>query len=106
MITKLSLLTVGILVFASAILGQSPTFSRYGVKVENLRSVQVNLKSHRYAGRFRTNLRNAARGKVNFAGHYILTQWGCGTNCSQTAVIDAKDGSVYFPGELQEAING
>jgi hypothetical protein len=46
---------------------------------------------------FRTNLRNAAKEGVNFAGHYILTTWGCGTNCSQSAIIDARNGRVFFP---------
>jgi hypothetical protein len=107
MIKLLLLLVTCTFVFASAALGQvKPTFSQYAVKVENLRSASVNLKSHRDAERFRTNLRNAARGRVNFAGHYILTEWGCGTNCSQTAIIDARNGTVYFPDELAGAVNG
>lgn len=50
---------------------------------------------------FRTNLRTAARDGVNFAGHYILTTWGCGTNCSQSAIIDARNGQVFFPEVLE-----
>ncbi len=45
---------------------------------------------------FRTRLREAAREKPNFAGHYILTAWGCGTSCLMGAVIDAKTGKVYW----------
>jgi hypothetical protein len=26
----------------------------------------------------------------NFAGHYIVIQWGCGTDCLKMAVVDAK----------------
>lgn len=36
--------------------------------------------------------------KPNFAGHYILTFWGCGVSCIQGAAIDAKTGKVYFLG--------
>ncbi len=32
--------------------------------------------------------------KVNFAGHYILTNWSCGMWCSRFAVIDAKTGKI------------
>lgn len=30
---------------------------------------------------YRTRLKEAAQQKPNFAGHYILTTWGCGTEC-------------------------
>lgn len=45
---------------------------------------------------FRTRLKEAAKGKPNFAGHYILTTWGCGTQCLMGAIIDAKTGKVYM----------
>ena len=46
---------------------------------------------------FKTRLRDAAKNqKPNFAGHYILTTWGCGTSCVMGAVIDAKTGLVYW----------
>lgn len=44
---------------------------------------------------FRTRLKEAARQKPNFAGHYILTTWGCGMECMMGAVIDARTGKVY-----------
>jgi hypothetical protein len=99
------LLTTLILAFSSIGLAQStaPAFTRYAAKVENRKNVRVNLRSHKNANMFRTNLRNAAKEGVNFAGHYILTTWGCGTNCSQSAVIDARNGKVYFPDELEGA---
>lgn len=47
---------------------------------------------------YRTRLREAAQEKPNFAGHYILTAWGCGTGCLMGAVIDANTGKVrWFP---------
>lgn len=46
---------------------------------------------------FKTRLRWAAKNqKPNFAGHYILTTWGCGAQCVMGAVIDAKTGKVYW----------
>src|SRR4051794_26520256 len=46
---------------------------------------------------FKTRLRWAAKNqKPNFAGHYILTSWGCGAECVMGAVIDAKTGRVYW----------
>lgn len=46
--------------------------------------------------RFGSILRSAARRDVNFAGHYILASWGCGTSCVMAAVIDTKTGSVTW----------
>lgn len=45
---------------------------------------------------FRTRLREAAKEKPNFAGHYVLTTWGCGTECVTGAAIDARTGKVIL----------
>src|SRR5205807_983842 len=45
---------------------------------------------------YRTRLREAAKGKPNFAGHFIVTGWGCGTECLEGAIIDAKTGRVFM----------
>ncbi len=102
---KFVLLTALFLAFNSIGFAQSttPTFKQYAARVEKPRNVRVNLKSHKNANMFRTNLRNAAKEGVNFAGHYILTTWGCGTNCSQSAIIDARNGKVFFPDQLEGA---
>jgi len=46
---------------------------------------------------YRTLLTGWATEKPNFAGHYILATWGCGTGCTQIAVIDALTGKVFHP---------
>jgi hypothetical protein len=48
------------------------------------------------ARNFRTRIKEAAQGKPNFAGHYIVAIWGCGSECLEGAVIDAKTGRVYM----------
>jgi hypothetical protein len=105
---KSVLLTVLFLSFGSICFAQSKklTFQQYGVPVENLKNVKVNLQSHPTAKRYRTNLRDAAKGKVNFAGHIIVKTWGCGTNCSESAIIDARDGRVFFPREFEGVVQG
>jgi hypothetical protein len=102
---RLVLLTALFLAFTSIGFAQSakPAFTQYAAKVEKIRNIKVNLKSHKNANAYRTNLRNAAKEGVNFAGHYILTTWGCGTNCSESAIIDARNGRVFFPPILEGA---
>jgi hypothetical protein len=46
---------------------------------------------------YRTQLREWAKEKPNFAGRYILATWGCGTSCTQLAIIDASTGKVFHP---------
>jgi hypothetical protein len=46
------------------------------------------------AREFRTMIRAAAREKPNFDGHYIVSTWGCGTDCEMGAIIDAITGKV------------
>ena len=45
---------------------------------------------------YRTQLRAAAAQKPNFAGHYIVTTWGCGSGCVMGAVLDANSGRVVW----------
>ncbi len=46
--------------------------------------------------KYQTVLRGALAGKPNFAGHYILAEWGCGAGCVMGAAIDANTGKVYW----------
>ena len=100
--TLLALLLVT--VFATA---QTPTYSKYTVKTEKVTAKEVNLKSHKEARMYRTNLKAAlANSDVNFAGKYILTNWGCGSGCTQGAIINAHTGNAFFPLELQGVLAG
>jgi len=50
---------------------------------------------------YRTRLRRAASQAPNFAGHYIVGVWGCGTECIMGAAIDAWNGKViWLPGSI------
>jgi hypothetical protein len=45
---------------------------------------------------FRTRIREGAAKGPNFAGHYSIAEWGCGSSCVSIAVVDAKTGHVYW----------
>jgi hypothetical protein len=38
------------------------------------------------------------RSPPDFAGHFRLARWGCGTCCQQFAVVDLRTGRISFPG--------
>lgn len=44
---------------------------------------------------FRTNLSNAAKEPPDFAGHYRIAYWGCGSNCSAGTMVDLKTGDIF-----------
>lgn len=55
---------------------------------------QVDLSSS-FARGYRTRLRAGVRQGPNFAGHYTVVSWGCGSNCESIAIVDALTGRVY-----------
>ena len=58
-------------------------------------SAKVHLQDAR-SRQYATVLREAARQKPNFAGHYVLASWGCGASCTMSAAIDANTGAVAW----------
>lgn len=72
-----------------------PKFKDYSVTTI-YRGKNAPLILNRDTRTFKTRLREALKGKPNFAGHYIVTSWGCGTGCQVGAVIDARNGKVYW----------
>lgn len=44
---------------------------------------------------FRTMIRRGAASKVEFAGHYTVPRWGCGTGCNGFVIVDSITGKVY-----------
>jgi hypothetical protein len=46
---------------------------------------------------FRTQLTNAAKKPADFAGHFTMAVWGCGSECAAAALIDLTTGDVYQP---------
>src|SRR5579872_5010248 len=41
---------------------------------------------------FRTVLRDGAARGPNFAGHYAVVVWGCGSSCADMAIVDTRSG--------------
>jgi hypothetical protein len=83
----------------SAAIAQSgderPQFKTFAAAYRDVRAAMpvLDTKDKR---QFRTRLRAAANERPNFAGHYVLLRWGCGTSCVAGAVIDAFTGQVTF----------
>ena len=82
---------------ASAQASKVPEFSEYPVSVEKVRVKGINFKKNPDARTYRTRLSEAFARGVNFAGHYTVAGWGCGTGCTNGAIIDGRTGDVLWP---------
>jgi hypothetical protein len=90
------LVAVQTVVFAQKI--PPPAFEKYPADVWAGKPASLNLRSHRLARMFRTSIREQLHEEgINFAGHYTVAVMGCGTGCSITAIVDARNGRAYFP---------
>lgn len=84
-----------VLATLSAVAVSAPHFEDFPATASTGRTGKIQLadaKSREYA----SVLRDAARRKPNFAGHYVLASWGCGASCIMSAAIDAKTGAVTW----------
>lgn len=73
-----------------------PQFSDFSVTaIYTGTPAAVDLTSNADAPNFKNNLQLAAKTGPNFAGHYTVAEWGCGSNCQNHMLIDAKNGKVY-----------
>ena len=94
---SLAVLTLVLSTAAVAQNSREPSFNSYRASVETARAKTINFKNNPAARTMRTRLSEALGGGVNFAGHYIVAGWGCGTGCISGAIIDARNGNVLWP---------
>ena len=72
----------------------TPKFENYAVKtIYNGKNAKPILDKDTYM--FRTRIRYAAKQKRDFAGEYVLAQWGCGAACRSIVAINTRTGIIY-----------
>jgi hypothetical protein len=72
-----------------------PNFKDYVVnEIYTSKPAAVDLSSSPSAKMFKTRLTEGIKKGVNFAGAYTIVSWGCGTNCSTSAILETKTGKV------------
>lgn len=72
----------------------SPQFEQYPIS-ESWFGTAAPIKLKTHSDRlFRTQFRNAAKEPPNFAGHFRLTMWGCGTQCIEGGIVDLSTGQL------------
>lgn len=71
-----------------------PDFARYPAEPVNA-TVKHPLSGANDQIRARVAYVKANKEKPDFAGHYVVAVYGCGTGCMATALVDVKTGVVY-----------
>lgn len=90
-------LSAGLIICAAAIaaVAQAPTFPEFATH-EGLKGPPAKpVLRTRTQKTFATQIRRQAVSPPNFAGHYKVAEWGCGSSCVSIAVIDLATGNVY-----------
>ena len=84
------------------------TFEKYPVSVVSSKALaKVDWSSNKaLAGqcRIKESIEGAIGQKPDFAGHFVVATYGCGTGCQATVFVDVNDGKLYkapmqFPSE-------
>jgi hypothetical protein len=76
----------------------APTFASYRVAIpQAFDTPKLDLRSNPTARMYRTVLRGEVARGPNFAGHYRVAVWGCGSSCSMFAVLNLNTGRVITP---------
>jgi hypothetical protein len=77
---------------------KAPRFTAYRIPTsEVIENPKLDLKSNPTARMYRTLLREEISKGANFAGHYRVAIWGCGTSCAMFAIVNLKTGRVITP---------
>ncbi|TXH71382.1 MAG: hypothetical protein E6Q83_04055 [Thiothrix sp.] len=99
MMKKLYALLIAAYLPCAALAAPVPQFKDY--PVEHIYKGQAHaLVLDEFAKTYKTRLRAALEEKVNFAGHYVVTIWGCGTSCLFGGIVDKISGKAYPLPEL------
>lgn len=75
--------------------GDSVDFKKYLVKLLPGPKADIDWNSNANAKTFKTRISDSYTGRVNFAGHYIGTVFGCGAGCVLGFMVDTRDGKIY-----------
>ena len=80
-----------------ALCAEYPAFENYPSELGNQSKLASEVDiSNADVRKYRTALRSAIKEKPNFAGHFTVAKWGCGSACISWAIINRENGKVWL----------
>lgn len=74
---------------------ESYNFESYPAIVNKANVTAKPLWVSKQAKKYKTTILQEANEPANFAGHYRVVIWGCGTDCRGFVILDKQTGRVY-----------
>ena len=93
-----------ILVLSGMARSQSWPFHEYPAAVFRGRPARPKLDMP-IAKEHATRISKAASAGPNFAGHYRVVDWGCGSSCGVYVIVDEESGKVFAPPEISKGVD-
>lgn len=84
--------------------GQPWPFQKYAAAIYRGAPARPKLESA-LAREHVTMIRKAVVRGPNFAGHYTVVDWGCGTSCGVYVIVNDRTGKVYEPPEISKGVD-
>jgi len=71
-------------------------FDKFHVEAQKQTHAPIDWTSYPEARDFRTRITEAYKtDEVDFAGHYVMSIFGCGAGCIMGFMVDVRDGKIY-----------
>jgi hypothetical protein len=72
-----------------------PQYADFAVAPESIAKPAALKLDNAFARKYRTRLREGLRDlPINFAGHYVMVTFGCGSTCLYGGMVDARTGEA------------
>nr|WP_297785153.1 hypothetical protein [uncultured Allomuricauda sp.] len=71
------------------------SFEDYSVEVYEGELAEPDFSTNPDAENFVTRIKEGCAKGINFAGHYTLVSWGCGSPCQTGVIVDRITGEIY-----------
>jgi hypothetical protein len=95
---KTSRSIIGLILSFMAFLAYADSFEQYAVPVFSGPPAKPKFQSLPGSNVYRTRISDGIKQGANFAGHYAVVTFGCGTGCRASFLVDVKSGNIFdFP---------
>ena len=71
------------------------SFNDYPATIYKGKLADPDFSSNPTAKQFITRIKEGCKNGINFAGHFTLIYWGCGSSCQMGVLVDRKTGKIY-----------